>query len=111
MSYRGLLLGAGASALGVAMFGLNWLAGPIQLDLAGVEVATDEGQYTIVALALIVAGATAAVASLIASRDDPDRPRWVGAVSAVLVILAVVAMVITVLAITFIVLFCRDGCN
>ena len=91
MSYRGLLLGAGASLLGVGMFLLDRLAGPVEIDFL-VEVSSDEGQYTMVALALIVVGATAAVASLIASRDDPDRPAWVGAVSAVLVIVAVIAV-------------------
>jgi hypothetical protein len=110
VSYRGLLLGAAASALGVGMFVLDRLAGPVDIDFI-VDVSSDEGQYTMVALALIVIGATAAVASLIAGRDDPDRPAWVGAVSAVLVIVAVIAVALAVVAITFLVLFCRDGCN
>jgi len=108
--YRWLLVGAGASLLGVAMFALDWLAGPVEIHL-GFEVSSDEGQYAMVALALIVVGAATAVASLIAGSDDPERPRWVGWISAALVIVAVIAVALAVLAITFIVLFCREGCN
>jgi hypothetical protein len=111
--YRWLIVGAGASLLGIGMFLLDWLAGPVLiLDMgSGGQISSDQGEYAMVAIALMVVGATTAVASLIASRDDPDRPRWVRGVAVVLIVFAVVAVALAILAIAFILILCADGCN
>ena len=111
--YRWLLIGAGATLTGLGMILLNQLAGPIEIgdDSTIIEVSTDEAQWSMVALALITVGAAAAVASLIASRDDPERPAWVEVLSGTLIVIAVIAVVVAALLIAFLVAFCRQGCN
>jgi hypothetical protein len=112
-TYRWLLIGAAATLLGLGMLLLNQLAGPITIgdDSTLVQVSTDEAQWAMGALALITVGAATAVASLLASRGDPERPRWVEILSGTLIVIAVISVVVAALLIAFLVALCSQGCN
>ena len=111
--YRWLIVGAGASLLGIAMFALHWSAGPVTvIDMGdGGVIATDQAEYNMVALALFAVGAATAIASLIVSRGDPERPSWVRVVAISIIVLAVVALLLAALAIAFLLALCAEGCN
>ena len=111
--YRWLKIGAAASALGVGMFVLSWLAGSFTLfetETFG-EFVAGEAEYNTIAIALIVLGAMVAIASLLAHRREPNRPRWVGTLAASLIVIAVIALIIAALVIAFMNAFCAEGCN
>jgi hypothetical protein len=112
-TYRWLLVGAAASLLGVGMLLLNQIAGPVTIadSPSGGEISSDQGEYAMVALALIVVGAASALATRLALRGDPDPPLWADVLSGVMIVVAAIVVLLFVVGITFIVLLCRDGCN